>query len=152
MTRPKMHRAGVRAKTLGPPAFEMPDAMPPLPSKPVAYARRNDVAPAPAEAVPVSWWPRPIAWRGLAFVSDDARSDCWRTPQESADDPWCWGLMHMPFNPDARWTGHLRLGSDRYYGRGHSPAEALEAAILQARWAVQAVADALRQVGEVIAT
>jgi hypothetical protein len=120
----------------------------------VPYSKRNDYAPAPADSRPTilrDWWPRPIAWRGLDFVADDACDDCWRTPRESVDDPWCWCLLHMPYNPEASWAGHLRLGGDRYYGRGHSPAEALEAAIVQARWAVRAVEDALRQVGEVIA-
>ncbi len=153
MTRPKMHRGGVQPEAAAPPAPEMRDAMPAWIGKGrVPYALRNDHAPAPAEG-PIDryWWPRPIAWRGLVLVADDVCEDQWRTARETIDDPWCWSLMQMPYNPDALWAGHLRLGADRYHGRGFSPAEAFEAAILQARWAVLAIEDALRQVGEVIA-
>lgn len=123
-------------------------------ARPFPYAQRNEVAPLEVSTVSytaISWWPRPLRWRGLVLEAADCKQDTWRTPAETPDDPWAWGVVHIPFRSEYTWAAHLRLGGDRFYGRGMNPEEAFAGAIEQARWCVRSIQDALAQVGETLA-
>jgi hypothetical protein len=88
--------------------------------------------------------PAPFTWRGIRFTADPHdpggyRSKALALPEERSTD-WKVGLS------GSTWFARLRVGSDRFPGRGATASEALDAAAAEARLVLRLMKVALDSV------
>lgn len=76
--------------------------------------------------------PAPFTWRGIRFTADPHEPNGWRSKIRALDAERTadWKVSTTPSGPT--FFARLRIGSDRYPGRGNTASEALDAAAAEA--------------------
>ena len=80
--------------------------------------------------------PTPFTWQGIEFTPETSLGDgFYRSPDIRLTDTRSsnWKLQKIGDGPEQRWHARLRIGADRFPGKGGTAEEALEAAAAEAR-------------------
>ena len=79
--------------------------------------------------------PMPFTWRGVELAPEPSMPGFYRSKRVhlgellSAD----WRVTKLREGPEQRWHARLRIGADRFSGRGETAEAALDAAAAEAR-------------------
>lgn len=88
--------------------------------------------------------PQPFSWRGMTFTPAPAEPDLWRSEQVSltAMRTADWKAHRLG---SGTWYARLRVGSDRFPGKGKTAEAALDSAAAEARLVLRFIQVMLRR-------